>query len=382
MKYATPVKIIAALRLSHASWRDFLRGFLNAIQYYPHWSMKIADPSDIGDAIGETPPDGIVIGDIGELAATALLKTKIPTVVVGSQSTDISRRRSNIAFLHNDDEDIGREGAKIALTLGNRNGYGFVQNLETTHWSNLRAKGFAEVMQSAGKTASVFRTLPASPYDIGNRLLRWLQALPKPAAVMSACDATAMRVLELCRSAGIDVPSQIAVIGVDNDRLLCEMARPSLSSIAPDHFHEGELAADVLAGLIGRKTSRPKNILCTSKKFISRESTRHAKPATVLMRRALAFIEENAASKITASDVARNLGVSRQLVELRFREFGEKTLAGTIRETRLKEVRRQLRATRQTIRAIAANCGWANVNHLENAFRRRFGTSMREWRKQ
>jgi len=381
MKEIAPVRILVAIRLSHASWRDFLCGFLGAIRRFPHWSLRIADPSDIGRTLAEEPADGIIVGDIDAVAADVLLGLTIPTVVVGSQSTRISARKANIAFLHNDDEDIGREAARRTAEFGARNGWGFVPHPDGTHWSDLRAKGFASELKAHGKTVSVFKAPHLSDPKEGNlRLLRWLQALPKPAAVMAAYDATATRVLDLCRTARIDVPAQVAVLGVDNDRLLCESTQPPLSSIAPDHVHEGELAADILSSLLKRKTSRPKTVLCTRKTFVTRESTRAAKPAAVLMRRALDFIEEHAAKKITAADVARNLGVSRQLVELRFREFGERTLAGTIREIRLKEVRRQLRQSKQSIRSIAANCGWANVNHLENAFKRRFGVSMRDWR--
>jgi len=381
MKDLSSVKVLVAIRLNHASWRDFLSGFLDAIRAYPHWSLRVAEPSDIARVLDEDAFDCLIIGDIDENAATRLSHSTLPTVVVGSQSTSITTRRRNIVFLHNDDEDIGREGARIVKTLGERNSWGFVPHPDETHWSNLRAKGFSAELKTNGKTASVYRPpILSDPKEVHRRLLRWLQALPKPAALMAAYDMAAVRILEICKSAGIDVPSQIAVLGVDNDRLLCETARPSLSSIAPDHVHEGELAAEALARLLERKSSRPKTILCTKKKYVARESTQQAKPAAILMRRAIAYVEENADKKVTASDVARNLGVSRQLVELRFREFGEKTLAVTIRDIRLKEVRRQLRTTKQTIRTIAANCGWANVNHLENAFKRRFGVSMRTWR--
>ena len=378
MKNLSQPKILVAIRLSHASWRDFLTGFLSAIRRYPHWNLRIVDPDDVVRTLQNESADALIIGDIEESAAGFLVGTDIPIVVVGSQSTAISARTGNIVFIHNDDEDIGREGAKIVQRLGARNSWGFVPHADETHWSSLRAKGFRSGLKQSGKNVSYYKPpCTDDPKETHARLLRWLLALPKPAAVMAACDAVAVRILEICKSAGIEVPAQIAVLGVDNDRLLCETARPSLSSIVPDHVHEGELTADALASLLKKRTSRPKTILCTKKAFVQRESIQQTKPATILMRRALAYIEENAASKITASDVARNLGVSRQLVELRFREFGEKTLAGTIREIRLKEVRRQLRTTKQTIRAIAANCGWTNVNHLENAFKRRFGVSMR-----
>ena len=377
MKKASVTKILVALRLSHASWRDFLTGFLGAMRAFPHWSLRIIEPSDLARALEASVPDGLVIGDVDDEAAARLMRETLPTVAVGSQSTVLVDRTRNIVFLHNDDEGIGRAGAQFLAALGTRSCYGFVPHPDGTHWSALRRKGFASEMKTLGKSVAVYRPPCAADTQTDQRrLLRWLQALPKPAAVMAAYDAIAVRIVETCTGAGLDVPTQVAVIGVDNDPLLCESARPSLTSLAPDHVHEGELAADALASLLRRRTSRPKTILCTRKKFVVRESTKPTKPAAVLLRRALAFIDENAASKITSADVARHLGVSRQLVELRFREFGERTLAATIREARLKEVRRRLRLTSQSIRTVAESCGWANVNHLENVFKRRFGISI------
>lgn len=262
-----------------------------------------------------------------------------------------------------------------------RSSFGFVPHPDGTHWSKLRERGFIEELKPLDTHVATYHQPRTDDANINQgRLVRWLKALPKPAAVMAAYDALAVRIIESCKAADINVPTQLAVIGVDNDLLLCESSRPPLSSIAPDHVHEGELAADALAGLLKRRNLRPQTILCTHKAFIERESTKTAKPAAALLRRAHTFISENTCRKITSSDVANHLGVSRQLVELRFREFGERTLAATIREARLKEVRRLLRSTRQPIGIIAQNCGWANVNHLANAFMRRFGISMREYR--
>lgn len=381
MKKGPITKILVALRLSRASWRDFLTGFLGAMRSYPQWSLRIIEPSDLGRALTGPVPDGLVIGDINDTVAMRLTCASLPTVVVGSQSSALVARTRNIVFLHNDDEDIGRAGAKFLAALGTRSSYGFVPHPDGTYWSDLRRKGFVSEMKALCSSVAVYR--PPRTIDTQTdrrRLLRWLLALPKPAAVMAAYDETAAQIVETCTAAGLDVPTQVAIIGVDNDPLLCESARPSLTSLAPDHIHEGKLAADALADLLRRQTSRPKTILCTRKRFVVRESTKPTKPAAALLRRAMAFIDESAASRITSADVAQHLGVSRQLVELRFREFGEQTLAATIRDVRLKEVRRRLRLTRQSIRTVAESCGWANVNHLENAFKRRFGISMREYR--
>jgi LacI family transcriptional regulator len=111
-----------------------------------------------------------------------------------------------------------------------------------------------------------------------------------------------------------------------------------------------------------------------------RESAKPISPVTSLIARALAFISANAEKNIKVSDVTDALGVSRSLLDLRFREFRNETISKAITRTRLESVKRLLSDTGLSIRTISAKCGFANPNHLKNLFKRHFGKSMREWR--
>ena len=99
-----------------------------------------------------------------------------------------------------------------------------------------------------------------------------------------------------------------------------------------------------------------------------------------MIQRALAFIERNAARKVTVPDVARHLKVSRSLLDLRFRELQRETVHDAIVRIRLEEVRRRLRATDDTIDRVSSDCGLGSPNTLKALFRRRFGQTMSEWR--
>ena len=110
------------------------------------------------------------------------------------------------------------------------------------------------------------------------------------------------------------------------------------------------------------------------------QSARQTTPATALLRRATDYIVRNTDKSIKAADVARHLGVSRSLLDLRFRKANGKTTAALIAETRLAGVKRRLRKTKQSIRGISRECGFANPNHLKNLFKRHYGMSMREYR--
>ena len=316
------------------------------------------------------------------MTAAAFRTTKVPLVLVGMEDERLTRR-TDTTVIRNDNEDIGAFAARHFLSLGRFNSFGFVTTNTDESWSALRAQGFQRILAADGLDSHQFRTnfVPGSSEDLA-RLTRWVRELPKPAAVFAAYDRRAIHVLSACKDAGLSVPGQVAVIGVDNDRLLCDFADPPLSSIAPDHEEEGRIAAQTLDAMMReRPRKRPDRILITGKRIVERESARQTTPATALLRRATDYIVRNAAKNIKTADVAKHLGVSRSLLDLRFREANGKTTSAFISETRLAEVRRRLRKTKQSIRGISRECGFANPNHLKNLFKRHFGMSMREYRK-
>ena len=212
-------------------------------------------------------------------------------------------------------------------------------------------------------------------------LSNWVKSLPKPAAVLAAFDERAVDVLDACSAANISVPGQVAVLGVDNDELLCDFSTPPLSSVLPDHVREGVRAAQELDRLLrARKPSATTTILCRDKRIIRRESTAPVAPVTHLVDEALRFIRRNATIALKVDDVVRHLGVSRRLADLRFHEAGERSIARAILRARLDEVARRLRESESPIGQIAAACSFGNVQHLANAFRRQYQTSMTDYR--
>ena len=201
----------------------------------------------------------------------------IPLVVIGMKDDDFESKTGGAVFIRNDDEDIGRFGARYMLSLGNSATWGFVPDQTAAYWSELRQKGFTEELSSSGKRTEVFRSESPSgaPGDSAN-LSRWLKSLQKPAAVMAAYDGRARQILEACIEARIRVPQQVAILGVDNDPLLCDFASPSITSIAPDHAKEGRIAADTLATLLRNpRRNISKTILSSAKRIFERESTAH-----------------------------------------------------------------------------------------------------------
>ena len=377
-------RIWVYLNLSYASGRDILYGISRYARANAHWNIRLLSSS--GEANRHPFPlpaeaDGIISSE--PLSADAAA-SDIPLVVIGAREKWLGRRMRSLAFVRNDDAAIGRFGAEFLKSLGKFRSFGFVPTNVPYYCSILRSEGFlAELGKSAAADVRQYAAKckeDGSVDDIAS-LGRWLAGLPKPAAVMAVHDLRATHVLEAATMARVKVPEQMAVIGVDNDELLCDFTSPQLTSIYPDHVKEGELAAATLKTLLKKSDIRhARTFRSDAKSIVERESTRHISPATHVAEEAMSFIRRNALKGIGAADVARHLRVSRRLCDLRFKECHGVTMLETILKIRFAELKRRLASSNASIGKIVAACGFACESHAKRMFKKRFGMTMRAWR--
>ena len=374
--------VVVVINLAKTSRRDFLAGFLDRCNRHSEWNIRIIqDPTDFTDeAVRKWLLDGvngaIVLEDGQPGAEDALVDSGIPVIIVGAHVNHGLDRRQNVVHLRIDDEKIGEFAAASLASLGSFNSAAFIPSDGSDLWSDLRGHGFTNAFAK--------RRMKVVTYDESRdgTLGAFLESLKKPAAVFAACDQIAYVALSALEAPKATVPEQIALLGVDNDELICNSTRPRLSSIRPDHYEEGAVAQRELDSLMRvRKPRPPKTILCTRMTLFKRESMGPVVPAARLLSAALEFIDRQAVYGITPSDVADHLGISRRLLDLRFQELHEKSVAKAILDVKIKAVKDALETTHDKISTITRNCGFANVNYLKNLFRNRFGMGMREWRR-
>jgi LacI family transcriptional regulator len=296
-------------------------------------------------------------------------------VIVGSRRNWLGGRRDNTVFLRIDDERLGEFAAERLSRLGAFNSAAFVPAAPGEFWGELRGRGFCAAMKKHKLDVRVYRG------DADGSIGGFIDRLPKPAAVFAASDKIAFSVVSALRNPGAVIPGRVVLLGVDNDELMCNSVTPRLSSINPDHYEEGAVAQRELALLMRARNPRPvKTILCGKMDLVSRESTVHLAPAAKILSRALDYILRHAVEGITPDMVAAHIGVSRRLLDLRFRELHPRTVAQSILDVKLEAVKRLLAETEMPIGDIAGKCGFANSNHLKNVFCSRFGVSMRTFR--
>ena len=305
-----------------------------------------------------------------------------PTVFMDVLSQDDMPAVPTSRYLRVDDAAIGRAAARHFLSLGNFRSFAFVHDTRDEIWTRERQAAFAATLADAGHTCKTFIPssreghAPARPHE----LPAFLRALPLPAAVLAASDLVAADVLHACTTTDLAVPDDVAVLGVDNDVGLCNRLVPRLSSIEPDFEEEGFRAVVALESLFGHTIKTDEKPLADVR-LAERESTKAPPPATRLVDRALAFIDSNYLTPITARDVARHLGVSRRLIDLRFRQLQHATLLATITERRLASLCKMLKEETAPLRELIADCGFGSAIRAAHLFKKRYGLSMSAYRK-
>ena len=391
MKPPRTHRITVALRMAGIAGQDKLNGIFEYLSEGHRWQLSIFRLAQeftrqtVQTEI-EHGTEGFIIGIPGTDEALAeLAKLDIPTIVMNTTGGNIESRTRNIAFIQSDASDIGREAARELLRQGIYRSFGYAGYREDLDWSRDRGRAFRDELEKAGFIGRMF-DLTHFPDQLEDHatLISWLRSLPKPCGILAACDDRAFELLDICREAGIRVPSEIGILGVNNDPILCENAEPRLSSVQPDFIREGYLAAEIMDKMLTnpkyQNQLQDRVVKVGIRQIVFRDSTHPQSPAGILVQKALAFIEKNALKGISVQDVARHLKISYSLLNLRFQELQHESVYECILSLRLAAVKKLLQTSDKRISAIAEECGWPNPTALKPLFRKRFGMSMRQWR--
>lgn len=379
MGYESEKKVVVSLWSAGSCGRKQLAGILRYVNSGKPWDTRfIMDPSEFdAAAIRRAERDGVdgfiaFVSD--DAAAKALAKSRVPTVLLSFPTAALEARKTGLMRFVNDNEAIGRMGAEHFLSLGQFADYGFVPDRKGRGWSHLRGHAFANRLSEAGKRCRIFD-------GTEDELESWLERLRKPAAVMAPFDFRAKEVMAACKTVGLSVPGEVAILGVDDDELVCENVRPALSSIRIDQERVGYKAAETLSVLMNAKapmTSR--TVVIRSDGLVERESTRPLAPVVGLVRRIDAYLNAHWSEPIGAEDVAAALRISRRLADLRYREATGLTVRQALEELRFKGMKRLLRTTNLPIKRLTRKCGYDNELWVKYVFKRREGMTMSQYR--
>lgn len=349
------------------------------------WALETIDPAQTGPDLTPFAPlldkaDGVIARLHQYLAsACGLVRPHIPVVLL-----DGLHERAN-AIVSCDNASVVDHAAKELLALG-RQCHVFVPMPKARPWTARRGRTFLAKVRAAGCEAFLYK--PQTEWGWSKErdaLAKWLATLPRPMALFAGNDMLAKFTLDACRDAGLEVPADVAILGVNDDETLCLSTRPTLSSIRVDFEGCGRMAAELLGSLMDRGASRPRKTIPRlyygTLGIVRRGSTRRDDQGTdPRMAAGLDFIASHYGDPfIGVRDVAAAMGTGRRQSERLFRAGG-KSIRERIEEKRLEHVRVLLKTTGLPLRQIAQESGFASRPYLTRVFAKRFGMTPGEWR--
>ena len=283
------------------------------------------------------------------------------------------------ACVYGDPEDVARVAARELMqpAVGD---LGFVPWFRDQAWSRERGEAFARLVAMNGKRLHVFRhpAGAAAERRLADHLAPWVASLPKPCGIFAVNDQIAEGVLAACLKAGVAVPDEIAVVGVDDNVGVCENTTPTLSSVGLDFEGGGRAAGRLLGELMAGRAPSKVVRLFGALGLTRRESSLSLTVPDAAVRRALEFIRLHACDGIGPRDAVKAMGLSRTQADVRFRAAVRHTLLDEIHHVRLERAK-ELAARGVAPAAIADECGYSSLADLHRVFRQRIGMTMKEW---
>ncbi|MDE3276401.1 MAG: substrate-binding domain-containing protein [Verrucomicrobiota bacterium] len=247
-------------------------------------------------------------------------------------------------------------------------------------WSVARGVTFARRARASGATFSRFDSTEMTVARRMRELRTWLAALPKPCGVFAANDVEAERVRDVCAAANIGIPDEIALVGVDNRRDICESGAPTLTSVEQDFEACGFLSAQILGRMLAGEDVRGRAATFGITHVVRRASTRCLSVCDRHVMRALEFICRHAGERITSADVLAVMGCRRSYGYQRFRECLGHTILDEIRSRRIERVKELIRRGDRDLASLPDYCGFSSMTDLRRVFKAATGLTPAQWR--
>jgi LacI family transcriptional regulator len=356
--------------------RGVLRGVMRYANLRADWefvmppmyslaSKKLEDPQ---------PADGVIAMLHAARSFEPFRRAGIPIINTARTLTATELRQIRVPTVLPDDAAVGRLAHAYVRERGFR-AFGFCGH-PTASWSRVRRESFAAACR--GDPGTTFFSAFAAADRVSQQ---WVRSLPRPCAILAGNDRYAWHAIDACRESHVAVPEEIAVLGVDNDVLLTEMARPTLSSIELGGERIGFEAARMLDRLLQRKRVNPDPVELPPDGVITRHSTDVLSIDDESVAAAASFIRERASAPIGVADVTAHVAMSRRNLERRFRRVLRRSLLDEIRRVHLERAQQLLRDTDLDMPDVAEQSGFASQVRFSTVFKEMTGETPTGYRR-
>ncbi|MCF5052455.1 AraC family transcriptional regulator [Pseudomonas syringae] len=327
--------------------------------------------------------DGIIADFDDPLIGEALADSTLPVVAVGGSYQDARAYPKGIPYVATDNHALIKLAYEHLIEAGlTRFACFSLPVAQANRWAQEREQAFRRLMHRDGLPVEVYRGLGTSAplWDSAvEQQIAWLQALPKPIGIIAVTDARARQLLQACLTAGIAVPEQVALIGIDNDPLTRTLTRVPLSSVIQGTETMGRTAAALLHQMLHGKPCTGTQILVPPDAINVQASSLHQPLGNPYVMQALLFIRQYACQGIKTAQVAAYVGVSRSSLEAHFRKARGCSVHDEILRFKLAAAAKGLESQGLAIADIAQQCGFKSAQYLHTVFRREFGCTPREY---
>jgi len=359
------LKVILLLESSREYGRQLQLGITRYSYFNGPWTFY-REPGGRDRALPQLKDwgaNGIIAHAKNAAAAHKIMDTGIPAIVKGFKV-------EGCPLLDADNRAIGIMGAEHLIDCGFRSfaycGY------DDLYWSLEREKAFIERIEQEAFDVLLYQQPRSRRQRSWDRELahmaQWLELLPKPVGLMTCVDDRSQHVLHACKMVGLDVPADVAIIGVDNDELICSLANPQLSSVSLAAQRAGYETAGLLDRLMaGEEVDNPV-VITQATHVVTRQSTDVMAMDDRMVAKALQYIRSHATDAIQIADVIKAVPISRRALQKRFQAVLGRTILDEIRHTRVGMVAQMLTETNLSVAQIALTCGYPGIDHISRSF--------------
>ena len=380
------IKILVLTDFSSGYSRSLLRGIVRYSQTVQGWTFyrmplyyrMLHGDRGVVEWARRWKADAI-IAQLSDIDIDVLRDLGIPIIVQNYRD-----RIPGVCNLTGDYVGTGRMAAEYFLGRGYVN-YAYYGNSEPV-WSRERCEGYSQRLEQDGFTVHRYFEQQSDRQEgwVQNfdEVGRWLRSLPKPVALFACDDHHALHISETCKINEIAVPDEVAILGVDNDELMCRISNPPLSSILIDSENGGYTAGQVLSELISRKVKEPFNITVAPLQIVPRESTQKYVIKDKYVMKAVEYIEQNYMKPISVTSLLEFIPCSRRGFEKRFRANTGLPVYQFVQRYRIDIFADRLISSGRSIDELAISCGFEDFKNVSRVFLRYKGMTPSRFRKQ
>lgn len=363
-----PHQVLLMIESSRESGRQFIAGVAEYAQHFGPWRFhwQPGGLKGLARPLGQFRYDGVILRDVADLKAVRA--AGVPAIVLGHTKGHVP----GTVFVGVNNEAVSQAITSHLRQRGFRH-FAFC-GYHQVPWSEARQESYCRVLLEEGFPTDCFLVPRKAMQDltgVGRRaqLKRWLRSLPRPVALMAANDELGEQLIALCKEAEIRVPEACAVIGADNDPVVCGLSDPPLSSVNIRFREAGYRAAAALDRLMKGQAPGSWSIVAEAGDVVERQSSNIIAVEDPAVAKALRFIHQHARGPVPVRDIARASGVSRRVLEQRFRQTLSRSVLQQHRQVRAAHIARFLTETDLPLAQIAEQTGFSQLSHFTRFFR-------------